>query len=152
MRQVHSRVSCAQKITNLQRKRSRETTDAAWLKKSAEEADLILDDELQDRLNEESEKGREASMQMKNMQNRLKSLLGSELRARHGLLTIFASLNKAQSEPTHFVPKEKKRKMMMKSLEDEKKSVEKEKSKKKKETKVEQQQPKQKKRKKAAFW
>ena len=142
MRSIHSRVNCAQKLTNLQRKRSKETTDMAWLRKSAEEADLILDDKLQEQVEENDERTREASKEMKRMQNRLKSLLGQDLRARHGMLTIFAQLNKSQSEPSHFVPKSKnKRKTMMEEGNEKKKNN----NKKNEGVQV-------KKRKKAAFW
>ena len=140
MRSIHSRVNCAQKLTKLQRKRSKESTEITWLKKSAEEADLILDDELQDRVEEEDKRTREASKQMKSMQGRLKALLREKLRARHGILTIFAHLNKSESEPSHFVPKSKKNKR--------KKMEEEEVVKKKKGGKGHAA----KKRKKAAFW
>ena len=142
MRSIHSRVNCAQKLTKLQRKRSKESTDIAWLKKSAEEAELILDDDLQDRVEEEDKRTREASKQMKSMQNRLKALLGEKLRARHGILTIFAHLNKSESEPSHFVPKSKNKR---KKMEEEDGEVVKKKKKNDKGQAA-------KKRKKAAFW
>ena len=141
MRSIHSRVNCAQKLTKLQRKRSKESTEITWLKKSAEEAELILDDDLQDRVEEEDKRTREASKQMKSMQGRLKALLREKLRARHGILTIFAHLNKSESEPSHFVPKSKKNKR--KKMEEEEEVVKKKKGGKG---------PAAKKRKKAAFW
>eukprot|EP00939_MAST-03C_sp_MAST-3C-sp1_P002949 g2949.t1 len=106
MRQVHSRVHAAQKLVELQFEKSKQLSHAQWLEKNAEELDIVLDDDLQDQIDrlrgndEEIGHARELSLKMKGMHQRLLSLLGTELRAHHGLLTLFAHVHAESSSTT----------------------------------------------------
>ena len=99
MRQVHSRVHAAQKLTKLQSEKSKKLSHAQWIEKNAAEMDIVLDDDLQDQIDglrgndEDVGHARRLSSKMKGIHQRLLALLGTELRAHHGLLTLFAHIH-----------------------------------------------------------
>jgi len=101
MKQVHSRVNVAQKICKLQLQQSRQLSHVQWLQQSAQDMDMILDDDFQElveNITGSSERqgiAGEAQQQMKGLQQQLRGMLRYDFKAHRGMLSLFAHIQEA---------------------------------------------------------